>query len=322
MSFTGPRRVFILGAGFSVAEGFPLIYGLRNRVLHFLEAERHSAYEVFLNTGNGGYAKGQFYAGLDSIDADGSMEFEELLIALADRLRTASDTDPCHITSKVLRTGCARFLWCIQNSIWRAESPYQNFAAQLRPSGGDAVISFNWDLLLEKTLNDCGIPWSYCARGAGIPIVKPHGSINWSGHLRQQLQAEYAGWQILGPGSKLSFDTREPLSNPNKQEINSDLRYMLYPGDPELPKNDPDVQWLWEQAEDAIQDRDSLVFIGYSLPDYDTYATRFFTRFGGKSIEAFTPSSDHLERYRRMFGAGAALSAQRFADCKYSRSVP
>ena len=103
------------------------------------------------------------------------------------------------------------------------------------------------------------------------------------------------------------------------KEINADLRYMLYPGDPELPKNDPDVQWLWEQAEDAIRNRDSLVFIGYSLPDYDTYAARFFARFGGKSIEAFTPSSDHLERYRRVFGAGAALFAQKFADCKYSR---
>jgi len=321
MSLTGPRRVFVLGAGFSVAEGFPLIYGLRNRVLHYLEAERHSAYEVFLSPGNGGYQKGQFYAGLDSIDADGSMEFEELLIALANRLRTGSATDPCHITSKVLKTGCARFLWCIQNSIWRAESPYQNFASQLQLGEGDAVISFNWDLLLEKTLNDSGIPWSYSAQGAGIPIVKPHGSINWSGHLRQKLRAEYGGWQILGPGCKLSFDAWEPLSNPNKQEVNSDLRYMLYPGDPELPKEDPDVQWLWEQADDATRSRDSLVFIGYSLPDYDTYAAQFFARFAGKGIEAFTPSSDHLERYRRMFGADAALSAQRFADCKYSRSV-
>ena len=71
-----------------------MIRGLRNRVLHYLEAERHSAYEVFLSPGNGGYEKGQFYAGLDSIDADGGMEFEELLIALASRLRTASDTDP------------------------------------------------------------------------------------------------------------------------------------------------------------------------------------------------------------------------------------
>ena len=81
------------------------------------------------------------------------------------------------------------------------------------------------------------------------------------------------------------------------------------------------VQWLWEQAEDVIRGSDSLVFIGYSLPDYDTYAAQFFARFAEKSIEAFTPSSDHLKRYRRMFGDDAALSAQTFADCKYSRPL-
>lgn len=321
MSLSSPTRVFVLGAGFSAQEGFPLIRGLRKRVLHYLEAERHSAYEVVLNPGNGGYEKGQFYAGLDSIDTDGGMEFEELLIALASRRRTATDTDPCHITDKVLKIDCARFLWCIQNSIWRAESAYQNFASQLRPGGDDAVISFNWDLLLEKALADNAIPWSYSTQGAGIPIVKPHGSINWSGHLREQLQAEYAGWRALGPGFKLSFDANEPLSNMDMQESNSDLRYMLYPGDSELPNEDGDVQWLWKQAEDAIRDRDLLVFIGYSLPSYDTYASQFFARFADKNIEVFTPSRDHRERYRHMFGADAGLFDQTFADCKYSRPI-
>jgi hypothetical protein len=310
----------VLGAGFSAREGFPLIRGLRNRVLHYLEAERHPAYEAVLSPGNGGYEKGQFYAGLGSIDPSGKTEFEELLISLGSRLRTASDEEPCHITRRVLRIGCARFLWCIQNSIWRVGTAYQNFAAHLRLGGNDAVISFNWDLLLEKTLTDSKIPWSYHTLDAGIPIVKPHGSINWSGHLREHLQSQYAGWQPLGLGSTLCFAANEPLSNPDIQESNPDLRYMLYPGDSELPKEDVDVEWLWEQAEDAIRDRDSLVFIGYSLPAYDTYASQFFARFADKDIEAFNPSWDDLGRYRRILGA-EGLFPQKFEDCKYSRPL-
>jgi hypothetical protein len=38
-------------------------------------------------------------------------------------------------------------------------------------------------------------------------------------------------------------------------------------------------------------------------------------------IEAFTPSSDQLERYRRVFGADAGLYAQTFTECEYSRPL-
>jgi hypothetical protein len=45
---------FVLGAGFSVLQQFPLVRGLKERVVHFLEAERHCRYETFLEPGNGG----------------------------------------------------------------------------------------------------------------------------------------------------------------------------------------------------------------------------------------------------------------------------
>jgi hypothetical protein len=78
---------FVLGAGFSAAEQFPLVRGLRERVLHFLEAEQHSAYRVFLTAGNGGFSEGQFRAGLKAIDPNETLAFEELLIELSKRRR-------------------------------------------------------------------------------------------------------------------------------------------------------------------------------------------------------------------------------------------
>jgi hypothetical protein len=312
-------RLFVLGAGFSAAEQFPLVRGLRERVVHFLEAERHSSYRAHLQPGGHGFQSGQFYAGLTAIDAEGRMEFEELLIALSNHLKTADGLDPRFVADRVLRTGCARLLWCIQNSIWRVSKPYENFAA--RVGSEDAVLSFNWDLLVEKMLVEFGRPWSYRAEGPGVPVIKPHGSINWSGHLREGLRTEYAGWQPLGPGSQLSFDVFDPLSNSNKQEINTELRYMIFPGDTELPAHDNDVRWLWGQAETASHEKQALVFIGYSLAPYDGFALEFLERLAhGRRVEAYTPSADHLARYREIFGDDAQLNQETLADSKYGRT--
>ncbi|MCX6628707.1 MAG: hypothetical protein NTW28_13890 [Candidatus Solibacter sp.] len=322
MASTSDSTVFVLGAGFSVAEGFPLIRGLRDRVVHFLEAERNSAYTAWLEP-CGEFPEGQFYAGLRTIDQTSSLEFEELLITLSKRRQENRRGDPCFQTDVALRIGCARLLWCLQNAIWQVSECYRNFAGWLRSDGSDAIVCFNWDLLVEKMLVDAGHSWAYAGAGPGIPVLKPHGSINWSGHLRERLSAPYPHWQPLGPGSSLCFDRREPLSNPNKQEVNSDLRYMIFPGDPDLPGRDTDVRWLWEQAERAISDRDSLVFIGYSLPDYDRFAADFFRRFAGrKSLAAYTPSAEHLIRYREVFGPSAVLRQERFDECVYATSPP
>src|ERR1043165_4127772 len=128
------RFTFVLGAGFSALQQFPLVRGLKERVIHFLEAERHVRYELFLESGNGGYERGQFYAGLETIDPDGALQFEELLIALRKRCENTFPEDPCYVTQEVMKVGCARLLWCMQNSIWKVETAYSNFASRMKSS--------------------------------------------------------------------------------------------------------------------------------------------------------------------------------------------
>src|SRR5213078_444388 len=102
---------FILGAGFSVEQGFPLLRGFKERVLHYLEAERHPSYETFLQPDDL-FPIGQFYAGLQSVDPGNNLGFEELLIALREHLVSANSMDACFTTDRVLRIGAARLLWC------------------------------------------------------------------------------------------------------------------------------------------------------------------------------------------------------------------
>ena len=314
---------FVLGAGFSVEARYPLVRTMRDQVLHFLEAERHSTYNVFLEPGNGGFNEGQFYAGLRRIDPDGTVQFEELLLNLKSRLREAETHDPCHVTTRVLRIGAARLLWSIHNSVENVGPSYWNFSKWLgvkgRPHG---VISFNWDVQAELLLTQAGVSWSYSLK-AGTPIIKPHGSITWSGHLRENLVSDYPYWHPIGKDSRLCYDIREPLANPFKQGINTNFNYMIFPGDSDLPDGDPDIGLLWSDAANLISRSEQVVFIGYSLPTYDSFAVSFFEKSTkGKKVVVINPSLEHLLRFSSVLGDGVELRQQKFKDCMYGSEDP
>lgn len=105
-----PSKTFILGAGFSASAGFPLIRALRHELLSFIEAEQHPSAKPHLTPNIHGYPQGQFYAGLEAIDPARSMGFEELVIALRDRLSSTYEHDPCYNCERILRDGCGRSL--------------------------------------------------------------------------------------------------------------------------------------------------------------------------------------------------------------------
>jgi hypothetical protein len=270
---------------------------LKERVIHYLEAERHARYKVFIeHDPRLGFA--QFYEGLRHVDPNDNLGFEEVLIELAHYLPTAHREDPAFVTDEVLRIGCSRLLWCIDSFIHEVESCYASFAERLINNPW-RVVTFNWDTLVERSISEAGGAWSYSLAGPGVPIIKPHGSINWSAHAQHQnLVAQYQGWRPIGPGSRLSFDGQNPLSNQDVQEINTDLRYCLYPGDPDVPTTNPDLQLLWNDVTTAINQSQTVVFIGYSLPAYDTHAGGLFRQLcANKQVVVYDPSPNTRARF-------------------------
>ena len=298
-------KTFILGAGFSAEQQFPLMKGLKDRVIHFLEAEQHDRYEEHIRP-NDNYPNGQFYAGLEYIDPKRNLGFEELLIKLSNHLKSTRTSDPCYVTNRVLRIGVARLFWCITFFIWRVKSCYKNFARGLMESEGAwKVITFNWDIVVEKSLSEVGACWKYSLspNDSAIPIIKPHGSINWSSFAHDpNISPQYSGWKPVGVGSTLSYDECHPLENPDLDDINPDMRYCLYPGDPDLPQSHADLNRIWADMRTAIQLSETVVFIGYSLPEYDSYAGSVFRELcKDKVIEVYDPSPATLGRFRLAF---------------------
>lgn len=316
-------KTFILGAGFSADAGFPLVRALRNDVLSWIETEQHSSAKPHLTPNVHGYPEGQFYAGLDAIDPEGSMGFEEWMIALRDRLSETHDHDPAYTFERIVRDACGRLLWHKHRTLDHLPVAYQNFASWFHEhhlyGQPNAIVSFNWDLLPEKTLTDAGVGWQYTTQSPGVPILKPHGSINWSDHVERGLRAESQEWQPIAPPSTYCYIPHSPFSDPFENGANQRLRKLILPGDPEDAGG---TSLIWAEAEAAIRERDMVVFIGYSLPRYDAFSTRFFQRAtAGKQIEVYARSPETLEHYRQMLGNISTTEPLAFAQCPYARPL-
>ena len=297
---------------------------MKGRLLHFLEADRHPSYEQHL-TPTQEFPRGQFHAGLHCIDPDEHLGFEELLIALRAHLPKASKWDPCFVTEQVLRTGAARFLWCCTYLGRPVDACYRHFANHLARAGGAwRVVTFNWDIMVEQSLADLKALWKYSFAGAdrAVSVIKPHGSINWTA-LKQHphLSTAYQGWQPIAPRSTLSFDVSRPLEHPDSYEIHPDLRFCLFPGDPDAPETHPDLQLLWSDARAAIAESDEIVFIGYSLPLYDSFAVETLRSVcAGKQMTVYDLSDHTLERFREVFPT-AVLKAGPFNATPFAAST-
>jgi len=306
-------RAFILGAGFSALQGFPLVRDLRPRVENFLRDGNDPLYGVLYS---------QYKEVAHELDPHRELAFEGLFARM---LNTLLDPDN-HSVLQCLRGGAARVLWNIHNSYQEIRDPYKNFGLwfKLRDSRSswNGIISFNWDVVVEQALKAAGIPWSYSTRYQGVPVIKPHGSINWNGHLRANLTpAGYHGWARIHPESGISFIEDNPLEDPDPQETNPGLRYMLFPGAKEPSTGDKDLRLLWEQVREIIGRSESVIFIGYSLPDYDLEARNALVKWIGKrEIEVYSPTQETLNKYRVVFGpmANLKLHAVRFEECPYS----
>lgn len=296
---------FILGAGFSAEQQFPLMKDLKDRVIHFLEAEQHYRYVDHIRP-DGNFPKGQFYAGLEYIDPEGNLGFEELLIKLSHYRKLSQSYNPCYVTDQVLRIGVNRLFWCITYFIERLKGCYTNFAHDLKKNEGEwRIVSFNWDILVEKSLSDIGASWRYSLtpNDRSIPIIKPHGSINWNSFAHNaNIVSKYSGWKSIGVDSTLSYDACRPLENSDLADQNDDYRYCLYPGDPDQPEAHADLERLWKDVHGAIQSAEKVIFIGYSLPEYDSYAGSTFRELcKNKAVDVYDPSPTTLERFQKAF---------------------
>ncbi len=273
-------RVFVLGAGSSRHAGYPLA------------AEMGNCLAAWVNTLS---SEHQYRRCLEQIvDLYGGLHNFEAILADLMTCQPGSRAAGLGVTLTYLQEALRDYFDTIRST----PAPlYDKLARVLRRS--DLVITFNYDLGVERALHAAGL-WDV-KTGYGFPIedgepspvevLKLHGSTNWRALL---FGGRTGTGFFVGDGTSLGdrpvlffrpdleYLGYEDFVDPRCARLDTapSLPAMIMPA---LPKTFHFAttyggEWkdfwdgLWGRAERAIDNADDLVVIGYSLPTADERA--------------------------------------------------
>ena len=150
---------------------------------------------------------------------------------------------------------------------------------------GDTLITFNWDLLQEVLLTQRK-RWSYedgygmrttpeksfASHPSPTTILKLHGSCNWALSHQQDEGLWMEDTHFFG---SLDHDAPVVASLGSTSHYGTSLIVPSYRKDPSRVRV---LQRMWRLAEDVLSKAETLVVLGYSLPDADVLVRRLFRR--------------------------------------------
>lgn len=279
---------YVLGAGASAHAGYPLARDLGTSLREWLTRNKlqNPNLAEYIEELHGLY---------------GSLEnFEQILTDLM-------ECPPDSPSSQISKSSRPYFLQSVRvcipeffNDVRRTPAPLYERLARERIQEGDVIVTFNYDVALERELKrvglwDIGNGYGFCLGIDGLPqsrvtVLKLHGSANW-------LDVPFDG--MKGP-----FQFDGPSLGERPRILGSrEFEYLGYPpevGDPRLPtsasfagepalilpvlnknffrltsfgkEQGPFWDLLWDRAVSAVQSGERLVVIGYSMPKADERA--------------------------------------------------
>jgi len=144
---------------------------------------------------------------------------------------------------------------------------------------GDTIITFNWDLTVERALEDYpgdpGFLYSYShgRKQKSFSLLKPHGSIDW--FEKKALRGLVSAGEVGTLDDALRYYPRfNRAAHPKLTEVPP----MIVP--PVVMK-EFEFEFLkrtWRFVYRAVSDANELHIIGYSLPKEDQFARLVFRR--------------------------------------------
>jgi hypothetical protein len=293
-------RVFLLGAGFSKPAGFPLANELVSFIQTHLNASRDTRDSDF---------RKEFSDFLTEINSPLLLNIELLLtyidLALLNNsigifTRCASPGDlrlfRMKLSGALVRAfDNAHFKLTIEN---QKKEIYRKFCEELKE--GDAVITFNHDLIVEqglwaqkkwtfldgyglkKDVNDFQAPFggtypSDQPTESLVKVYKLHGSLGWI-YDDSNEQIIFIGMTDYFQGYTGLFCEKNLQAAGARWDEGTTLIEPTY-----IKRfNCTPILDIWKQAFHALQQSNELIIIGYSLPEADT-AARIFLATGVRS---------------------------------------
>jgi hypothetical protein len=148
------------------------------------------------------------------------------------------------------------------------------FVKRLWPT--DTVITFNWDVLLERRLVRNGIAFGYKSRDReqAVQLLKLHGSIDWRhGEMLDSIRHFH---QVHRQLFQLPWDRLMELRQSG--HLNDAPPYVVPPTFFKDLQGSTDLEELWVTAFRKVVLADEIHFCGYRLPPEDMYARSVLRR--------------------------------------------
>ena len=316
------NRVFILGAGFSASAGVPLTNELLQEALALFAVECP-----------GIFSRVEDYAKESMGQAEGALDIQHLnfseLCTFLEFIELREYGGGERWNQNGSREKLALRYYLAKTIVARTPKPgdvpdlYREFAAQLQPH--DFIISFNWDGLLEASLQAIGKPYTYDRSDENaITISKMHGSVNWHLGAPRSLGGELPilRWKELDFGSGMMERSLYQVPDLldlgcwNKfQPLGEVDPYLVLPGYGkafDLRANAP----LWYKPESIFAFTHDVYIIGLSLAHDDFFVRSFFlanlpyiqsyTGTPGRKVVIINPSNEVHSDYEFVLKKGHA----------------
>ncbi|MDX9702834.1 MAG: hypothetical protein RBU23_07305 [Candidatus Auribacterota bacterium] len=303
------KKIYVLGAGASVADGLPTMGSLIRDcfIFHFAGKIPSAAYSLIgdiqepeildkscnvfrvmdawyktdLENKMQRYRNSGFVDGNLFYDANRYKEIIEpfftKLYAIA--FENEKDSQLTEKEAKNLYEDAKYFFYHpICSGQARGHNNYRKFVSVISRNPDSTIITFNYDLLLEKVLhktlmkqNDLwSLPWNYCCTlnnklqykfDGPYKYLKMHGSFNWIYNRNNDV---------------VELDDVYPKIDAIKKFYLSDKEIVLIPPKFKKEISMPCLKEVWSVAEKELSMADEIDFIGYSLPDADKDAIELF----------------------------------------------
>jgi hypothetical protein len=305
--------IYILGAGFSASAGLPLASELWQQIF-----DRASGHDKSLRMSHFDtdiedfilYKKRSFGQSIkrEEINFEEFLGYLDLEFHLGLRGSDTWSSDG-NETQVIVKTLIGKILTERTPSVRKIPDLYLRFAEKLRP--GDTVLTFNYDLLLERALQRVGVPFrlfptryktidrfgggTIDPKDSEVVIIKLHGSVDWFDRQKYLDTNKLSG--VAAPVTDPVFNSplnlrTTPLADgprPHDDPLKEMHRVIdiekLYADPPFFLSTPAIILPSTQKAVFARQFRDfwwgmgatgsmnfNMAIIGYSLPEHDQYA--------------------------------------------------
>lgn len=332
--------VYVLGAGASFHTGYPLCSSMATQLFVWMRSHVNAEGFESRYPATAQFLVDQFASAKD---------IEDLFTAMQ---RVIADGEHGTPAQREARTIVANEQSVLVNAIrsWFTEirqqqaCAYRRFATEI-VTPGDCVVTFNYDVSLERELRLAGkfeVGDGYGFRIEQLPdhsptrVLKLHGSTNW---LALMFRGITSGPFSFEPGSVLSG---RPVIG--KDEFSflgySGLADPAFPGGAALPvmilptrskefffAANTGVEYaefwntLWGQAEESLRTTEQIVICGYSMPAADERARGLLLHSPKKSAKIEVASGGDTERIAAEYRASGYMRAVPAEEVYFERWV-